>query len=47
VADGASTELRPVCIAGDLADIAALLIDTANHRLSENELIHWFKQRTE
>jgi prophage maintenance system killer protein len=27
--------------------IAALLIDTANHELSENELIQWFKQRTE
>ena len=29
------------------SEIAALLIDTANHELSENELIHWFKQRTE
>jgi death on curing protein len=29
------------------SEIAALLIDTANHELSENELISWFKQRTE
>ena len=29
------------------SEIAALLIDTANHEFSENELIHWFKQRTE
>ena len=29
------------------SEIAALLIDTANHELSENELINWFKQRTE
>jgi death-on-curing protein len=29
------------------SEIAALLIDTANQELSENELIHWFKQRTE
>jgi death on curing protein len=28
------------------SEIAALLIDTANHELSENELIDWFKQRT-
>jgi hypothetical protein len=28
-------------------EIAAVLIDTANHELSEKELIHWFKQRTE
>jgi hypothetical protein len=29
------------------SEIAAHLIDTANHELTENELIHWFKQRTE
>ena len=29
------------------SEIAALLIDTANHELSEDELIHWFKQPTE
>ena len=29
------------------SEIAALLIDTANHEFSEKELIHWFKQRTE
>jgi death on curing protein len=29
------------------SEIAALLIDTANHELGENELIHWFKERTE
>jgi death on curing protein len=29
------------------SEIAALLIDTANHESSENDLIHWFKQRTE
>src|ERR1700726_2191845 len=28
------------------SEIAALLIDTANHELSENELIQWFKQQT-
>ena len=29
------------------SEMAALLIDTANHELSETDLIHWFKQRTE
>ena len=29
------------------SEIAALLIDAANHELSEEELMHWFKQRTE
>jgi death on curing protein len=29
------------------SEIAALLIDTANHELSEDELIRWFKQRNE
>jgi death-on-curing protein len=29
------------------SEIAAVLIDTANHELSENELVHWFKERTE
>jgi death on curing protein len=29
------------------SEIAALLINTADHELSENDLIHWFKQRTE
>jgi death-on-curing protein len=29
------------------SEIVALLVDTANHELSETELIHWFKQQTE
>ena len=29
------------------SEIAALLIDAANRELSEEELTHWFKQRTE
>src|SRR5262249_36555805 len=29
------------------SEIATLLIDTANREISEEELIHWFKQKTE
>jgi death on curing protein len=31
---------------GNESEIAALLIAAANRELSEEELIHWFKQRT-
>jgi death on curing protein len=29
------------------SEIASLLIDTANRELSEEELVHWYEQRTE
>ena len=31
---------------GTESEIAALLIDTANGEISEEELVHWFKQKT-